>query len=598
MDWTITQIALVVLCAMGSGLIFSSLGYAPVLGYIITGIALGPSGFKLIADRQSANLLSELGIMLLLFVIGLGLSFEKIKNIWKSSVGITIVSLALTMLLCFLAGTALKLSFGQILLITFCLSLSSTAVTVKSLKPSFGDNIGSNSFGILIVQDVLALLMVLVLNMFGSGGFDQKAVYKCCAIGVFVFGILFYFAKYHKHVDKLTNFLRKHTDMISIMVFGLCLGGALLAEFAGLSAAFGAFIMGLILGNSNLVDKVKTTAEPVEELLLMTFFLGVGLMVDLDFIWFNIWLIALALLFVMFGKTLITILTLRIFRFTTQDSFIISVLLAHVGEFSFMLVYTALRQNIIDVYGMHFLVSVTALSLFFSPFWVKFAERCRRIARSVTELSAWEFFKLANKDEFGKCRRLLAFVSTVSHNSMMLAYNTVRVIRRRGGTRKPKGETAEVEVENVKRDGSKKRDEKSDGKHIENEKHGEMVEVKAEIRDNSSNDENIGKEENGEEHHEEMDSEIPERLVDADSIEQNIVDVGEAAYNQEMNDENDEGVERDREEDAGENDEGIKIESEGKVIEVSEGEYSTEIENESHGEDKRNDENVDSRDQN
>lgn len=434
MDWTITQIALVVLCAMGSGLIFSSLGYAPVLGYIITGIVLGPSGFKLIADRQSANLLSELGIMLLLFVIGLGLSFEKIRNIWKSAVGITLVSLGFTILLCFAAGTLLKLTFSQILLVTFCLSLSSTAVTVKSLKQlaNFGENIESNAFGILIVQDVVALLMVLVLNMFGSGGFDQKAVYKCCAIGVFVFGILFYFARYHKHVDKLTNFLRKHSDMISIMVFGLCLGGALLAEFAGLSAAFGAFIVGLILGNSNFADEVKIIAEPVEELLLMTFFLGVGLMVDLDFVWFNIWLIFLALLFVMFGKTIITVLTLRVFSFTTQDAFIISVLLAHIGEFSFMLVYTALRQNIIDVYGMHFLVSVTALSLFFSPFWVKFAERCRRIARSVTDLSAWEFFKLASRSEIGKCRRLLTFIATVSHNSMTLARNTVRNMRSKG----------------------------------------------------------------------------------------------------------------------------------------------------------------------
>lgn len=445
MDWTITQIALVVLCAMGSGLIFSSLGYAPVLGYIITGIVLGPSGFKLIADRQSANLLSELGIMLLLFVIGLGLSFEKIRNIWKSAVGITLVSLGFTLLLCFAAGTVFKLTFGQILLVTFCLSLSSTAVTVKSLKQlaNFGENIESNAFGILIVQDVVALLMVLVLNMFGSGGFDQKAVYKCCAIGVFVFGILFYFSRYHKHVDKLTNFLRKHSDMISIMVFGLCLGGALLAEFAGLSAAFGAFIVGLILGNSNLADEVKIIAEPVEELLLMAFFLGVGLMVDLDFIWFNIWLIALALLFVMFGKTLITVLTLRVFSFTTQDAFIISVLLAHIGEFSFMLVYTALRQNVIDVYGMHFLVSVTALSLFFSPFWVKFAERCRRIARSVTDLSAWEFFKLASRDEIGKCRRLLAFIATVSHNSMTLARNTVKSMKGRspkGKERRRKGD--------------------------------------------------------------------------------------------------------------------------------------------------------------
>lgn len=430
MDLTIAQVALVVLCAMGSGLIFSTLGYAPVLGYIISGIVLGPSGFKLIADRQGANLLSELGIMLLLFVIGLGLSFEKIRNIWKSSVGITLVALGLTILLCLLAGRVFNLSFSQILLIAFCLSLSSTAVTVKSLKqlPDFGDNVESNAFGILIVQDVVALLMVLILNMFGNSGFDQKAVYKCFAIGCFVFGILFYFSRYHKHIDKLTNFIRKHHDMISIMIFGLCLGGALLAEFAGLSAAFGAFIVGLILGNSNVAEESKTIAEPVEEILLMSFFLGVGLMVDLEFIWLNLWLICLALLFIMFGKTFITILTLRIFQFEMKDAFIISVLLAHIGEFSFMLVHTALRQNIIDTYGMHFLVSVTALSLFFSPFWVKSAERCRRLASNVADMSTWEFLKMVNKDEIGRFKRLGAFIATISHNSMSFAYNTIKTL--------------------------------------------------------------------------------------------------------------------------------------------------------------------------
>lgn len=465
MDLTIAQIALVVLCAMGSGLIFSTLGYAPVLGYIITGIALGPSGFKLIADRQGANLLSELGIMLLLFVIGLGLSFEKIRNIWKSSVGITLVALAFTVLLCFAAGRVFSLSFSQILLIAFCLSLSSTAVTVKSLKqlPDFGDNVESNAFGILIVQDVVALLMVLILNMFGHGGFNKSAVYKCFAIGCFVFGILFYFSRYHKHIDKLTDFLRKHSDMISIMVFGLCLGGALLAEFAGLSAAFGAFIVGLILGNSNVAEEAKTIAEPVEELLLMTFFLGVGLMVDLDFIWLNLWLICLALLFVMFGKTFITILTLRIFKFEMRDAFIISVLLAHIGEFSFMLVHTALRQNIIDIYGMHFLVSVTALSLFFSPFWVKSAERCRRLASNVVGMSTWEFLKMVNKDEIGRCKRLMTFVATVSHSSMNLAYSTARFLgshRKRDKVPNKDVKQLESHIEETKedQDGGKNKD--------------------------------------------------------------------------------------------------------------------------------------------
>jgi len=448
---------------MGSGLIFSSFGYAPVLGYIITGIALGPSGFKMIADRAAANILSELGIMLLLFVIGLELSFDKIRNIWKNSIGITLTSLLFTLGLCGCAGALFKLSFSQILLIAFCISISSTAVTVKSFRqlPNLGENIESNTFGILIVQDVVALLMVLILNMFGREGFNQQAVYKCCAIGAFVFGVIFYFGRYHKHIYKLTNFLRKHSDMLAIIIFGLCLGGAVLAEFAGLSAAFGAFIIGLILGNSNFALDAKSIALPIEELLLMTFFLGVGLMVDLDFIWLNFGLICLALLFVMFGKTFINLITLRLFKFDLRSSFIISVLLGHIGEFSFMLVYTGLRQGIVDAYGMHFLVSVTALSLFLSPFWVKFAERCRTIASTVVDVSAWEFFKLATKSEIGKGRRLWTFVLMIFKNSFMLAYNKSKMLKKKtqeqdGGIKQLEGTIVEATSDGIEQNEQEK----------------------------------------------------------------------------------------------------------------------------------------------
>lgn len=433
MEWTITQIASVVLCAMGLGLAFSLFGYAPALGYIIAGIVLGPSGFRLIIDRQCASLLSELGIMLLLFVIGLGLSFDKIRNIWKNSVGVTFLSLVLMLIVSSVAGYVLRLTFAQTLLLAFCLTLSSTAISVKSLHqiPSVGEHIETNAYGIYIVQDVIALFMVLVLNMFGPEGLNQKAIYKCLAIGFFVFGLIFYFAKYHKHIHKLTNFIRKHDDMLGIIIFGLCLGGALLSELVGLSAAFGAFIVGLILGNSNLMEETRRIASPVEELLLMVFFLGVGLMVDLQFIWQNLGLIFLAVLLVMVGKTIIIIMTLRFLKFDLRASFIIGVLLAHIGEFSFMLVYTALRQGIVDIYGMHFLVSLTAISLFLCPFWVKFAERCRSLAHNVVDTSAWEFFKLVNRNEFGKCRRMLAFVVTITKDSVVFAYEKAKHFRKK-----------------------------------------------------------------------------------------------------------------------------------------------------------------------
>ncbi|MDR1561387.1 MAG: cation:proton antiporter [Holosporaceae bacterium] len=402
MNWTITQIASVVLCAAGTGLVFSSFGHTPVLGYIIAGILLGPSGFKFIADRETVGLFSEMGILFLLFAIGLSLSFEKIRNIWRSSITITLLSALFVYIIIFVAGYFLNLSVNQIVLITFCLTLSSTAVTVRLLGnlKDREERVEKNTFGILIAQDLAALIMALVINFLGLESEHSYQLHRLGAVLVFLLGIVFYFRKYHQYIHKFTNFIKKHEDMLTLSIFSICLGGALLAELAGLSAPFGAFIVGLILGNSNFREEVKKISSPIEEILLMTFFLSVGLLFDLKFIYDNFFLIISSLLFVTFGKTIINVFVLRICRFPLKESFVIGVLLGHIGEFSFMLSYSARKVGLIDAYGVKFLISLTALSLFCSPFWLIFAERCRALTKDVA--SSWEFFKLASGRELHK----------------------------------------------------------------------------------------------------------------------------------------------------------------------------------------------------
>ncbi|MDR1982315.1 MAG: cation:proton antiporter [Holosporaceae bacterium] len=408
MNWTVAKIASVVFCAMGSGLAFSSLGHSPVVGYIIAGILLGPSGFQLIADREAVGLFSEMGILFLLFVIGLNLSFEKIRNIWKTSIATTLISTTFIYIIIQIAGYFLNLSFSKIILITFCVTLSSTAVTVKSLSglKDRDDSVEENTFGILIAQDLIALATAFVINFFNSNPENEYKTYRITIVLLFTLGLIFYFSRYHQYIHKFTNFIKKHGDMLTLTIFSMCLVGAVLAEIAGFSAPFGAFIMGLILGNSNLSEKAKNIAAPIEEILLMTFFLSIGLLVDLDFIFDNLLLIISSLIFVTFGKTIINIFVLRLCRFPLKESFVISVLLGHIGEFSFMLSYSARKVGLIDNYGVEFLVSLTALSLFLSPFWLIFAERCRSLAKNVNVASSWEFFKLANRKEAVKLHNM------------------------------------------------------------------------------------------------------------------------------------------------------------------------------------------------
>jgi CPA2 family monovalent cation:H+ antiporter-2 len=293
-------------------------------------------------------------------------------------------------------------------LIAFCVTLSSTAVTVKSLDglKDRDANVEENTFGILVAQDLIALVMTLVINFLGSRQENDYQMQLIVAVLLFVIGLACYFFWYHRHIHKFTDFIKKHGEMLTLTVFGMCLGGAVLAEIAGLSAPFGAFIVGLILGNSNLREQVKNIAAPIEEILLMTFFLSVGLLVDLEFVSHNLLIILSSLIFVTFGKTIINIFILRLHRFPLKESFVIGVLLGHIGEFSFMLSYSARKVGLIDSYGVKFLLSLTALSLFLSPFWLIFAERCRTIAKNVNVASSWEFFKLASSGEIVKLQHV------------------------------------------------------------------------------------------------------------------------------------------------------------------------------------------------
>lgn len=445
MSWTITKITSVVFCAMGSGFVFSCFGYTPVLGYVIAGLLLGPSVLAIITDVEAIQVCSEMGIIFLLFIIGLGLSFEKIKNIWKTSVTVTIASTLGTYLVMLLVGWIFNMHHKLIILSTFCITLSSTAVTVKSLESlkSKTESIEENTFGILIAQDLIALVMVLIINVMAKGSGEGISLSftspRLIALILFSTGLFLYFTRYYKQVHKFTNFIKRHRDMLSITIFGICLGSAVLAELGGFSAPFGAFIAGLILGNSNLKDEVKTISEPIEEILLMTFFLSVGLLFDISFVWEHKLAILLALLYVTIGKTALNIAILRLFKFPVLDSFIISVLLGHIGEFSFMLASAASNAGLVEAEELKFLISLTALSLFFSPFWLIISERCRRLATSAADSSIWVFSQLVLAKEKRKVLISLAFFK----KALSVFYNFI-------------SESVEIAKERFEKEGQKK----------------------------------------------------------------------------------------------------------------------------------------------
>lgn len=434
MDWNITQIASVILCATFGGLTLSAMGHSPIIGYIIVGTLMGPSCFCVINNSQSVHLFSEMGILFLLFAVGLNLSFDKLRSTWRSAIGVTFVSGLVLFVTVFAVGELLGWHINSILFISFCLTLSSTAVTVKSLDKIKEENsiIESSIIGILIAQDLVALVMIIVLKLIGENSNDEFSAHKLVAVVFSVLCITIYFNVYHRHIHRFTNFIKKHDDILALTTCGICLGSGVLAELAGLSAAFGAFLAGLILGNSNIKQELKTVISPIEEILLMTFFLSIGLLVDLKFIYENIGWILISLLILMFGKTILNMWVLRFFKYNVHESFIISVLLAHLGEFSFLLTSTAVSCSIIDEFGRNFVISLTAISLFLSPFWLIFAKRCQHIATSkkvhISSLS--ELIKVTGHREIRAMHKLYSIFSKIIPSLRLIIQKSILLLLR------------------------------------------------------------------------------------------------------------------------------------------------------------------------
>jgi len=386
MSGTIFDIAIVVLTALAFGLAFIRLGQTPIVGYIIAGVALGPSCLHYIESKESIQLLSELGIMFLLFAIGLNLSFEKVKNIWKQALDVNILSGFIFFGAFYTAGILLKWNIYIVTILTFCAMSSSTAVTVKSLKKAniLDSKTGDYTMGMTIMQDLFSLLMIISIKFMGNDTVISTSSIKAeAAIILCVIVSVLFIVHYKAHVNKFLRYIKTKHEILAISTVAACVSGAVLSSCVGLSPAFGSFIAGLALGNSVIKEELQSATSIFEEILLMVFFLSIGLLVEIQFVASHFFVIMTYVLFIMIGKTTISIAVFRLFKFDIKEAFLISVLLGHLGEFSFVLISEGMRNGLLDDYSTDLLIGITAVSLAISPFWLIIAERCKSITAKI-----------------------------------------------------------------------------------------------------------------------------------------------------------------------------------------------------------------------
>lgn len=384
LDSELPALAAVIVVALLAGMAFERVRQPALVGYLLTGIALGPSGAGLVDDREAVRFLADLGILLLLFIVGMELSLRGFRLIWKIAVGAAVLQVLAALGVMALAANVFGWPPGTAVLIGFCVALSSTAVVIKLLEDLnlLRTQVGQLTVGVLIAQDLAIIPMILIVALISGIGETSVGLglAKIAISVVMLVGLVAFLGRREKIDLPFSGALTRSVELRPLYGTAWCFGAATLTGLIGLSTVYGAFLAGLIVGNSRVRRIVLNGVRPLQTLLVMVFFVSVGLLIDLNYVRDNLGPVLAILAFVTVGKTVLNIGIFLAFREPWPHAFISGLLLAQIGEFSLLLAAIGYSSGLIDGSGFQLVITVTAFTLIVSPLWLATARRLMRIA--------------------------------------------------------------------------------------------------------------------------------------------------------------------------------------------------------------------------
>ncbi|MEK9683932.1 MAG: cation:proton antiporter [Rhodospirillaceae bacterium] len=378
----LSGMATIIITALMCGMLMVKLGHPPLVGYLLAGIILGPTGLGLVKNEGMITHFAELGVLLLLFIIGMELSVRTLKFTWRIALPAVAMQSFACLIIIFFIAWAIDIPARTAVLLGFVVALSSTAVAVKMLEEikALRNRVGRVTVAILIAQDLAFLPMILIVENMGKSSFSFGDAGKfIIAILLLALLIKFLLRQGRAHLP-FYKWFSNHSDLSPLAGLLYCFGGSALLGLMGLSPAYGAFLAGLAVGNSAERREMLSAVRPIQSVMLMVFFLSIGLLIDLGFIWRNIGTVFLFFLIVTFFKTGINVIIIRALGENWQRAFLSGVMISQIGEFSFLLAAAGLTVGAISVEESRLVITVTALSLGLSPFWLSTARRLQIIA--------------------------------------------------------------------------------------------------------------------------------------------------------------------------------------------------------------------------
>jgi CPA2 family monovalent cation:H+ antiporter-2 len=394
----VTDLAFIMIIGAVVTLAFFKIKQPLIIGYLFAGMLIGPlsplwswilpeggpstdisGAVGILSDISALNLFAEIGVILLLFVIGIEFPYAKIRSIGRVAVGVGTIGLFSTLGVIFYAAIALGLNFMDALFISAALSISSTAIIVKLLEETGRIKKESSILilGILIVEDVIAVILISSLQsiaLVGTVSIESiiavVAVAVALIVGTFTLGT----RVIPPLIDRVAA--AEHREILLLSVLGLCFGYALFANVVGLSVAIGAFLAGVLVAESKSAEVAKLLSSPIKDMFVAIFFISVGALMDVsqlqNYIYVAIVLIAVSI-GMKFGSNLIGNFIFRQKRGKAIRS--ASTLAAPRGEFSIVIIKVGVDMGAVSSFLFPLIGMITIITAIITPFLMKAGDK-------------------------------------------------------------------------------------------------------------------------------------------------------------------------------------------------------------------------------
>jgi len=371
------ELTVILILASVWGIILKKLGQPFILAYLITGIIMGFSGFFDIAERETLELFSNLGVMFLLFLVGLEMNYETLKRIGKTSVILGFLQMSLSAISGFsVSYFLLSFSFLSSIYIAIALSFSSTIIIIKLLSEK-GDTdklYGRISIGLLLVQDVVVVLILLALNIPDFDGSQiLMMIPQTFVVGIFLFALMLILGR--TVIPYAFKVIEKSQELLFLVALAWLLFFGVIAEISGFSIEIAGFLGGVALANSSEKYYIANKIRPLRDFFILIFFVTTGsLMAVSDLGRLLLPVIVLTLLVIVF-KPLVVMLVLKHLKYTKRVNFLTAATIPQISEFSLVLAYLGLSIGHIGPETFTLIATVGIITFFFSTYSIMNAEK-------------------------------------------------------------------------------------------------------------------------------------------------------------------------------------------------------------------------------